>query len=209
MSKTFADSTYSGGSSSSVSIFALPALRSRFSWARAERISFARCRARIRWSRDLSGTAADVCRRRRGPSAAASISARRPRRKGDHRRFRRNSVRPQVEVDASGRSGSRSRPLDRRAPRRARARIRSAASGSRKLAVPTATARRAGGQERERVGPRLDPAHADHRDRDRGRDPAHLVERDRPDRRAREPAAAGSEPGLERVRGRAPSPSAC
>ena len=34
-----------------------------------------------------------------------------PRRKGDRRVFRPNSARPQVEVDASGRSGSRSSPL--------------------------------------------------------------------------------------------------
>src|SRR2546429_9218666 len=37
-----------------------PALRSFFSFARAERMSFARFRASIRWSSDLSGAAADV-----------------------------------------------------------------------------------------------------------------------------------------------------
>ena len=48
MSKALAERTYSGGFSRSVSIFALPAFKSRFSFARLLRISFARLRARIR-----------------------------------------------------------------------------------------------------------------------------------------------------------------
>src|SRR5918998_2138536 len=60
MSNAFAERTYSGGSRSSFSILTLPALRSRLSCARAERISFALRRALIRCSWDLSGTAAGV-----------------------------------------------------------------------------------------------------------------------------------------------------
>ena len=80
-------------------------------------------------------------------------------------------------------------------------RIRAAASGSRKLAVPTAIAVAPGGQEGRRVGARLDPAHADHRDRDAPaatrRTWSSAIGRDR---RAREAAAAGAEPRLERRR---------
>src|SRR5262245_54605033 len=57
MSMTFAVWTYSGGSMSSVWILTLLPLRSRFSWARLERMSFALRRASIRWSSDLSGAA--------------------------------------------------------------------------------------------------------------------------------------------------------
>src|SRR5215211_9161219 len=60
MSKAFADMTYSGGSRSRDSIFALPALRSRFSCARFDRISLARRRARNRCSWLRSGTAVAV-----------------------------------------------------------------------------------------------------------------------------------------------------
>jgi hypothetical protein len=60
MSITFAVWTYSGGSSSRVWIFALPAFRSRFSCARCERMSFALFRASILWSSDLSGAALEV-----------------------------------------------------------------------------------------------------------------------------------------------------
>ena len=60
MSKTFAVWTYSGGSSSRAWMFALPAFRSFFSLARAERMSLARLRASILWSSDLSGAAAEV-----------------------------------------------------------------------------------------------------------------------------------------------------
>ena len=60
MSKTFAVSTYSGGSSRIVWMLARLALRSFFSFARAVRMSFARLSASIRWSRDLSGAAAEI-----------------------------------------------------------------------------------------------------------------------------------------------------
>src|SRR5262249_34465888 len=62
MSKTFAVMTYSGGSRSSAWMLALFALRSFFSFALAVRMSFARRRASIRWSSDLSGAADDVWR---------------------------------------------------------------------------------------------------------------------------------------------------
>ena len=48
MSKTFAVATYSGGFSRIFSMSASPFLRSRFSWARFTRMSFARCRASMR-----------------------------------------------------------------------------------------------------------------------------------------------------------------
>src|SRR5215210_7495205 len=57
MSMTFAVWTYSGGSINRVWILTLLPLRSRFSWARFERMSFALFRASIRWSSDLSGAA--------------------------------------------------------------------------------------------------------------------------------------------------------
>src|SRR5262249_60067489 len=60
MSKAFAESTYSGGSMSSCSTFTLPAFRSRFSCARAVRISLALRSAFIRCSWVLSGTADEV-----------------------------------------------------------------------------------------------------------------------------------------------------
>src|SRR5712691_9258936 len=58
MSKTFAVSTYSGGSVRSWWIDWRPPLRSRFSCARRLRISFARWRASIRWTSERSGAAA-------------------------------------------------------------------------------------------------------------------------------------------------------
>ena len=60
MSKTLAVSTYSGGSSSSAWMLALPAFRSFFSFARAVRMSLARLSASIRWSSERSGAAAEV-----------------------------------------------------------------------------------------------------------------------------------------------------
>ena len=57
MSITLAVWTYSGGSSSSVWILTFSAFRSRFSWARFERMSLALFRASILWSSDLSGAA--------------------------------------------------------------------------------------------------------------------------------------------------------
>ena len=57
MSKTFAVSTNSGGSSSSEWMLARPALRSRFSAARLVLISFARWSASMRWTRERSGAA--------------------------------------------------------------------------------------------------------------------------------------------------------
>src|SRR5215211_438079 len=59
-SKAFAVCTYYGGSSRSFSTLTLPAFRSRFSLARAERMSFAFRRAFILCSLVLSGTAAEV-----------------------------------------------------------------------------------------------------------------------------------------------------
>src|ERR1700704_6626892 len=57
MSMTLAVWTYSGGSISSVWILTLLPLRSRFSWARWDRMLLALLRASIRWSSDLSGAA--------------------------------------------------------------------------------------------------------------------------------------------------------
>src|ERR687890_1769258 len=57
MSKTFAVSTYSGGSSRRSWILTRPALRSRLSCARRVRISLARCNASIRWVSERSGAA--------------------------------------------------------------------------------------------------------------------------------------------------------
>src|ERR1700752_472439 len=57
MSKTFAVSMYSGGSSSRTWMLARPAFRSRFSAARLVRISFARWSASMRWTRERSGAA--------------------------------------------------------------------------------------------------------------------------------------------------------
>src|SRR3954452_16786928 len=57
MSKTFAVSMYSGGSSSSTWMLARPAFRSRLSAARLVRISFARWSASMRWTRERSGAA--------------------------------------------------------------------------------------------------------------------------------------------------------
>src|SRR3954453_19461350 len=57
MSNTLAVSTYSGGSSRRSWILARPPLRSRLSCARRVLISFARCSASIRWTRERSGAA--------------------------------------------------------------------------------------------------------------------------------------------------------
>src|SRR5829696_1657306 len=57
-SKTFAVSTYVGGSISNSWIAVRPALRSRLSCARFVRISLARISAIIRWSRERSGAVA-------------------------------------------------------------------------------------------------------------------------------------------------------
>src|SRR6266480_7536249 len=57
MSMTLAVWTYSGGSMSNVWILTLLPFRSRFSWARFDRMSLALRRASIRWSSDLSGAA--------------------------------------------------------------------------------------------------------------------------------------------------------
>src|SRR3954471_17212056 len=56
-SKTFAEWTYSGGSSSRSWMLTLPAFRSRLSVARLVRISFARWSASMRWTRERSGAA--------------------------------------------------------------------------------------------------------------------------------------------------------
>src|SRR3954447_15792633 len=57
MSKTFAVSMYSGGSSRSVWIEQRPLLRSRLSWARRVRTILARSSASRRWVNDRSGAA--------------------------------------------------------------------------------------------------------------------------------------------------------
>lgn len=57
MSKTLAVSTQSGGLSSRWWMDSRPARRLRFSSARRVRISFARCRASIRWTSERSGAA--------------------------------------------------------------------------------------------------------------------------------------------------------
>src|SRR4051795_7961106 len=57
MSKTLAVSMYAGGSRRRSWIFTRPPLRSRLSCARRVRISFARWRASIRWTRERSGAA--------------------------------------------------------------------------------------------------------------------------------------------------------
>src|SRR3954462_2179230 len=58
-SKTLAEWTYSGGSSSRSWMLTRPALRSRLSVARLVRISFARWRASMRWTRERSGAATE------------------------------------------------------------------------------------------------------------------------------------------------------
>src|SRR6186997_1080567 len=58
MSKTFAVSTHSGGSSKIVSMLSRPALRSRLSCARRTRTSFARWSASILWSSERAGACA-------------------------------------------------------------------------------------------------------------------------------------------------------
>ena len=55
MSNTLAVATYSGGLMRILSIRARPTFRSFFSCARLTRMSFARLRASMRWSRDLAG----------------------------------------------------------------------------------------------------------------------------------------------------------
>src|SRR3954454_7602277 len=57
MSKTLAVSMYAGGSRSRAWMEVTPPLRSRLSWARCVRISFARARASMRCCSDLSGAA--------------------------------------------------------------------------------------------------------------------------------------------------------
>src|SRR5919107_3998190 len=57
MSKTFAVSMYSGGSSRSVWIEHRPLLRSRLSWARRVRTMLARSSASRRWVKERSGAA--------------------------------------------------------------------------------------------------------------------------------------------------------
>src|SRR3954464_1787180 len=56
-SKTLAEWTYSGGSSSRSWMLTLPAFRSRLSVARLWRISFARWSASMRWTSERSGAA--------------------------------------------------------------------------------------------------------------------------------------------------------
>ena len=169
MSKAFADSTYSGGSSSSVSILHLAGLQVALQLGARRCGSRWPCRsAFIRWSLVLSGTAAAV-------STEAAIGRRRSytrgwaARKGLVADFRRNSLRPQVEVDGAeiGRRGRCERPEAAVGARAAAssAATRSPASGSRKFAVPTATAVAPAARNSSASAPGLDPAHPDHRDR--------------------------------------------
>ena len=109
---------------------------------------------------------------------------------GGNRQFGRNSIRPLVEV--KGRCLS-SECLELR-------RTRSPAPGSRKLAVPTATALAPHREEIERIGARFDASHPRPSARSPRRDPADLVERDGPHRGPREPAAPRAEPWLARGR---------
>ena len=184
MSKAFADSTYSGGSSSSCSILTLPAFRSRFSWARADADLV---RPPERPHPLLSGPLWDGGRMSVSTEAGAIGG-------GDYIRAaaRRKGVRRvfgEIRFDLKLRSRRRGRDRGRRrvgAPRRRS----SSASSSARIRSAGERIPEARGADRDRgrpaarnasaSAPALDPAHPDHRDRDRGGDPAHLLERDRP-----------------------------
>src|SRR3712207_4201292 len=99
MSTTLAVSTNGGGSSSRSWMLLRPALRSRLSCARFVRISFARCSASIRWTRERSGaaTAGLVGVFVAGGMGGESTSVRRPDKANDA-----NSHKPPVEVEAYG-----------------------------------------------------------------------------------------------------------
>ena len=182
-----------------------PAFRSRFSFAR-------RCGSR--WpARGPASAGRGFARGRRrrsggGRASGAAIYTRaRAARKALLDGFSREFARPQVEVELSGRYGrarSDSARTLRRLARGSRDAASSAprarggpappASGSRKLAVPTATAAAPGGERssasaRARSLPSRSPGSRPRRRR------GDLLERDRPHRRARQPAAAGAEPG--------------
>src|SRR3954454_8227602 len=99
MSKTFAVSTYSGGSSRRSWIFARPALRSRLSWARCVRISLARWRASMRWTRDRSGAAMPGLL---GVFVAGAMGGESTSRLESGKPWVGNSPSPQVEVEEYG-----------------------------------------------------------------------------------------------------------
>src|SRR6185436_4199344 len=207
MSNTLAVSTQSGGCRSTSWIEARPALRSRLSCARRVRIWFARLRASIRCTRDLSGVAAE---RVAVVWAAGGIE-----KALFHPTRQRSSGNGQIRFDLNLRSSSHlSRSSEKgcfpglfcgagRLPILQRAvegasndlesslgviswTIRVAARGSRKLSVPTATI----------VAAALDAAHAhDGQVHPRGnlRD---LGQGDGPDRGPRSAARAPAQPRL-------------
>src|SRR3712207_3971624 len=73
-----------------------PAFRSRLSCARPVRISFARCSASIRWTRDRSGAAECL----EGEFVAGGMGADYTRPMEVGKRSRTISARPQVEVES-------------------------------------------------------------------------------------------------------------
>ena len=210
MSKTFAVSTYSGGSSSSVWIDTRPALRSRLSWARRVRICV---RALERVHALDAGSA-------RGPpcaSAAESVAGgigRRvyiiaPAQQGSRSRIRLHldlrsrlfSVVDGCMADLQGFSSA-SADARRSAGRcpalcgNARARPRSAlpASGSRKLSVPTATSVAPASSRSRHARPVWTPPMPTIGIATRARDRADLRQRDGAHRRARQSARPAAEP---------------
>ena len=199
-----------------------PALRSRLSCARRVRISFARWRASIRWTRERSGAATvglvgRLGRWRHGRRVYIRIAA-------FDKPWGTNSPRPQVEVEDACRGVDGNRRLCRafraamcyaRAGRRrgapaavcrecfadraaSSAAIRAPASGSRNDSVPTATrSAPARGDRRRGVRTGRRPCR---RSGARPRcGPRDLGERDRADRRPGHAAGAAAEPRLARA----------
>src|SRR3954471_729585 len=175
MSMTLAVWTYSGGSMSSVWIFCLLPLRSRFSWARLERMSFALLRASIRWSSDRSGAALEDWT---GACIGAAVY---PRPRDPERGF--SSVRKKRRLcEGSCQLGS---ELSRdpgpggRIPEALRANCNELGAGVDHLrGVPAGR----------------NSAHRDHRDRDCRSHRADLRQGDRTDRRPGEAAGPAAEP---------------
>src|SRR5829696_1547005 len=165
---------------SSVWILTLLPLRSRFSWARLERMSFALLRASIRWSSDRSGAALEdwtgACTGRqyiRGRVKRKEVFAvyeKNPRLSGEPRQLG-----AQLRRDPRARGGV--------------AEALSADGNDRCTRTHHFRGLSAGG----------DAPHRDHRYRDSRRDGAHLGERNRPDGRSREPTGASAEPPLPRT----------
>src|SRR5215218_9779345 len=100
MSNTLAVSTYAGGSSRRSWILTRPPLRSRLSCARRVRISFARSRASIRWTRLRSGAATPGLV---GVFVAGGMGGESTSQNRAHKAPHTNSAAPQLEVqDYSG-----------------------------------------------------------------------------------------------------------